>query len=417
MELIKEDSVSEHSELVCHTAPRLAVLVYRKVFLWGGLWLLCAVARAFDLELNLWITAFLDVFIGLALIQVACHSLLLAIEGLSAKFYWDPYVAATWAEILSTLPELVVVAFLVAVDPYLAFLMVMITIYNNAMVFSCYSFFLPKDVKGKYLMPPAITEIGTQILVAGGALGIVVGSMMLGLLITEPAVQGFSQMDMVFLALVLLGLFVLYMYRLTVYYSRQNGVPEEPHPPVEKLKRWLDRFEIKRFRDNNSWFAIVMLFLAGLVGSVLGGSSVHDFAELTTSKLKLDPYIAAFILAGFGGMSEYVILWNAHREKQYGIALANAFGGMTQVLFLILPITLLLWVSHGWLHGAVATSHASLGFNTSSILLFIFLFPTFYTLTALLEKDHTFDLLDTGVMVAIVAILLYLLISYGNGVH
>jgi len=32
-------------------------------------------------------------------------------------------------------------------------------------------------------------------------------------------------------------------------------------------------------------------------------------------------------------MSEYVILWTSHRKKKYGIALANAFGGITQLLF------------------------------------------------------------------------------------
>jgi hypothetical protein len=86
---------------------------------------------------------------------------------------------------------------------------------------------------------------------------------------------------------------------------------------------------------------------------------------------------------------------------------------MTQVLFLILPFTLIFGVLASY--GAGNGELSWLSFNTTSILLFSFLFPTFYTLTALLEEDHTFDILDTAVLVAIVITLIYLLISYGSG--
>lgn len=36
------------------------------------------------------------------------------------------------------------------------------------------------------------------------------------------------------------------------------------------------------------------------------------------------------ILAGFAGVSEYVISWTSHRKKEHGIALANAFDGIAQ---------------------------------------------------------------------------------------
>jgi hypothetical protein len=49
----------------------------------------------------------------------------------------------------------------------------------------------------------------------------------------------------------------------------------------------------------------------------------------------LSGIVAAMILAGFAGMSEYFILWTYHRKKEYGIALVNAFGGIAQLLFLI----------------------------------------------------------------------------------
>jgi len=58
------------------------------------------------------------------------------------------------------------------------------------------------------------------------------------------------------------------------------------------------------------------------------------------SELQFNPILTALILALFAGMSEYVILWQSHRKREYGIALANAFGGITQVMFLVFPYLL-----------------------------------------------------------------------------
>ena len=378
-------------------------------------WLLLQAFKVSDISLNPWISAFIDLSIGLVIIQVACQSIIAGTERLAARFNWDHYVAATWSEILSTLPEIVVVAFLVTVNPYLAFVTVMLTIYNNALVFSCYSYFLPKDYRGKYLMPKPITEAGTQILVAGGVLGLIMGFVIVGVRVTKEQVEGFNNNDLIFIACLLLLLFVIYLYRLTVYYANEE---ESIKAALGKrsLKFRLDLIELYRAVQRRSWAMIIALFAIGIVGSLIGGACVTDFAEIMTQELEVGAFLTAFLLAAFGGMSEYVILWNAHRKKDYGIALANAFGGMTQVLFLILPFTLIFGSIAGM--SAVAENQGYwLSFTTTSILLFSFLFPTFYTLTALLEEDHTFDLLDTAVMVAIVLILIYLLMSYGNGVH
>ena len=56
----------------------------------------------------------------------------------------------------------------------------------------------------------------------------------------------------------------------------------------------------------------------------------------------------SLILAAFAGMSEYVILYRAHRNRQYRIALANAFGGITQLMYLLLIVLL---VAHGGADG------------------------------------------------------------------
>ncbi len=105
------------------------------------------------------------------------------------------------------------------------------------------------------------------------------------------------------------------------------------------------------------------------------------------------------------------MLWTSHRKQEYGIALANAFGGITQVLFLIVPYTLFCIV----LYQSVNPSHMDfpLTFSTPTILLLIFLFPTFYTASMLLTEDHTFGILDTTIMTVIVVLLILLLVTYG----
>ncbi|MEO9947078.1 MAG: hypothetical protein ABJH28_14195 [Paraglaciecola sp.] len=111
-------------------------------------------------------------------------------------------------------------------------------------------------------------------------------------------------------------------------------------------------------------------------------------------------------------MSEYVILWTSHRKKEYGIALANAFGGIAQLLYLTVPFTFL---AIAYYQSFVDPNHADfpLLFSVPNILLLIFLFPTMHTLASLLEKDHTMDVLDTTIMVALVGLLLILLVAYG----
>ena len=98
--------------------------------------------------------------------------------------------------------------------------------------------------------------------------------------------------------------------------------------------------------------------------------------------------VTALVLAGFAGMSEYVILWQSHRKGEYGIALANSFGGITQVMFMVLPFTL---ICHRDLWGWINPAHPELPlqFTFSSMLLLLFLFPMLFVLIELLEEDHT----------------------------
>ena len=76
---------------------------------------------------------------------------------------------------------------------------------------------------------------------------------------------------------------------------------------------------------------------AGVVTRIAGGQFGSDIifasggiatapGQIAIQDLELNPMVTALALAGFAGMSQYVILWQSHRKGEYGIALANSFG-------------------------------------------------------------------------------------------
>jgi hypothetical protein len=151
--------------------------------------------------------------------------------------------------------------------------------------------------------------------------------------------------------------------------------------------------------------------LIGIIGAALGGEQVAVFADIAIEDMQLNHMVTALLLAGFAGMSEYVILWQSHRKGEVGIALANGFGGITQVMFLVLPFTL---IAIGCYQAWINPQHPELPllFSFSNMLLLLFLFPMLFVLIELLEEDHTLGILDTTIMVAIFMLLIALLLSY-----
>lgn len=379
------------------------------------LWCILFVLDMSDVVLPAYLEAVFSLAVGLIIIQVACQVLVTATERFAVRMKWTHYAAGTVSEILSTLPECIVIAFLVPVSPLTAFTVALITIYNNALVFSIYSYFLPKDCKGKYLMPKPITDAGTQVLIAGGALGLIMGLMMLIFSSNGQSKKEFEAFDLAAIGFMLLLIFAVYLYRLVKSLSKEED-------EVQEVLKLTDREMINRQEmvyknvQRSSLGHILWLLVLGILGSFLGGERVAEFASLAIKEIELSGIVAAIILAGFAGMSEYVILWTSHRKKEYGIALANAFGGLAQLMFLIVPFT---FIAIAFYQGFINPNHPELPilFSVQNILLLIFIFPTFHTLATLLENDHTMDILDTTIMVVIVVLLLFLLVAYSNVVY
>lgn len=378
-----------------------------------GLWLLLYGLDRAGTALPGWLAAGAALVTGVLLLQGACEAFVSGSGRLAARLRWDHYVAGTTAEILATLPELAAIAFVVTVSPGTAFTLALITIYLNTLVFSLYSYFLPKDARGKFLMPRPISEAGTQLLIAGAAMGLILGLVMLALSAGDHAKQHFAAVDLALIGAILLTIFGVYLYKLVREYAREESqVRETLALSAAEVER--RRALVYRDVEASPLPVVGWLLAAGVAGAFVGGERVAAFAGIALDQLGLNPLLTALILAGFAGMSEYVILYQAHRKGEYGIALANAFGGITQVMFLVVPATLLAIAS---LQAWTGAGHADLplGFDLPNIFLLLFLFPTFFVLLELLEEDHTLGILDTVIMTAIVALLLLVLVTYGSG--
>lgn len=377
-----------------------------------ALWTLLGYAGRQDIPIPGLVNMFLALGCGVVILQGACQSLLISATSMAARLRWNHYTAGTLSEILATLPELVMIGFVVTVSPHAAFLIAVITIYNNSLVFSIYSYFLPKDKLGKFVMPEPITQAGTQILIAGAAVGLVVGIVMMVFSASEHPKNSFNSGDLLFISVLLLAIFGVYLYKLIHNYTEEEQAVYETLE-LDERQQLLRKTLVYRHIQKTSllWISATLLF--GIAGAFAGGHIVSLTAEIALADLGFNTMLTALMLAGFAGMSEYVMIWTAHRKREYGIALANAFGGITQVVFLILPFTLLSIVVHQvWFAGAAGNW---LVFSVPNILLLVFLYPTLYTLSALLENDHTFDILDTTIMTMIVTLLLFLLVFYSNG--
>jgi len=326
----------------------------------------------------------LQLLAGLTLIQGACEALILGVERLGARYRWDSFIAGTIGEIVSTLPEFVVIIFIVQVDALAAFLVAVVTIYNNALVFSVYSFFLPKDVKGKFLMPEPITRAGTEVLIAGSGIALVLGLVFLTLR-TETHKNELVGIDLMLVALILFVVFGYYLHSLMHYYAKTDQEKKATLDPASR---------------RTGWIAIGAMFVLGILGAFLGGESVSAFADTALHRMNLPQVPTALILAFFAGVSEYVIVYKAHKRRLMGIALSNVFGGITQVMFLVFPFTL----------AVIALSGDIIPINFATTIVLLLLFPVFFVLFEYLEEDHTLNNLDAAGMVGIFVLILYVLL-------
>ena len=339
--------------------------------------------------------AVLQLVSGLLVIQGSCEGFIIGVERLGARRKWDGFISGTIGSVLSTLPEFVVIAFLVLVEPLVAFVTAVVTIFNNALAFSIYSFFLPKDRKGAFAMPRSVTAAGGEILIAGGAITLIVGIVMLVARL-EGAKTALAGFDLIGIGVILLAIYGYYVLTLLRYYGEgkddEESVPVDPHV----------------LGHDTSCRGIGTMFALGIVGAYCGGESIGAFADTALKHLGLPTIPTAAALAFFAGISEYIIVYKSHQRGELVIALSNVFGGLTQVMFLLLPFGMLVIGTAGLLGWG---SHFVVPINVATLLLMLLLFPLFHTLHQYVEQEKALTNLDAAGMTGIYLLLLYFLFT------
>lgn len=339
--------------------------------------------------------AAVELIAGLLILQGACEAFVTGVERLGARLHWEGFISGTVGSLLSTLPEFVVIAFLVRVDPLAAVVTAIVTIFNNALAFSIYGFFLPKDRKGVFAMPRSLTVAGGEIMIAAAAVALSFGIVMVVHQLGE-GTRALVGLDLIAIAVVMFAIYGYYVHSLLKYYAEGQDETESLPPEPSKLGH------------HTSWGAIATMFALGLIGSYTGGESIGGFAETALGKMGLPTIPTAAALAFFAGISEYIIVWKAHRRGELGIALSNVFGGMSQVMFLLFPFTLLVIGVFGLSAGGAAFVFP---ISSATLLLVLLLFPLFYALHQFVELEQNLSDLDAAAMTGLYLLLLYFLFT------
>jgi Ca2+/Na+ antiporter len=335
---------------------------------------------------------------GLLLIDAASEALILATDRTGARLNWDGFTSGTIGSLVETAPEFFVIGFLVVVSPFAAFLTSAVTLFNNAIYFSIYSFFLPKDKKGSFVMPLSLAKAGSEVLIAGSGIALIVGIVMIGARM-EGKKSYLNGVDLIVMSVVFIAIYAYYQYVAVKYYAEGYDGEEGGHAP-----------DPGALGHSTTWMSIIVPAVIGLVASYFGGEAIGSFADTAINKLNLPTVPTAAALAFFAGLSELVVVAQAHRRGEIGIALSNVYGGLTQVQTLLLPFAMLIIGVVALTTGQVDLYNVPINIQTT--MLMILQFPMLYVLLAYIQEDHTMNNLDAAAMTGIYLLLLYFLFSF-----
>src|SRR5262245_22120118 len=90
---------------------------------------------------------------GLMVTFGSCEAMIHCVEGLGARLRWNPFVAGAMAGLAANIPEIVMIGFIVAREPRVAFVVTCLTLHVNALIFGVYSALLPRDASGSARLP------------------------------------------------------------------------------------------------------------------------------------------------------------------------------------------------------------------------------------------------------------------------
>lgn len=353
----------------------------------------------------------LEVIAGLALIGGSCEALIVSVEGMSALFGWNKFVGGTIAAVVSNVPEIALLGFFVLDDPAMAFVIALMSVYTNSMVFALYALLLPKD-RGSASIPAPIVRAGTDLLSFGGGLCLALAGTMICLREFDSPITSIGAPELAFVGG---ALFLVFMTFLITLVKNSKAEAED-----EKRTREAARAAGEEAKGNQevaheeahagvpkTLGGVVGLLLLGVLGSFLGGHAMSDVGDfIVTSFPGLSRMTVALILALIAGVPTYVIVGNAHLQKQPLIALSNTFGGLTQNLFNVMAICCLMIAGFNWLG---ILDHTTIPINLATTLSVLFIYPTYTILARAIEDDGKFNWIELVSLLALFSFLMFIL--------
>ncbi len=342
---------------------------------------------------------------GLALVFGSCESMIKCVEALGRRQRWNDFVAGTMAGLASNVPEIIMLGFVVAAAPRVAFVVTCLTLHVNALIFGGYSALLPKNETGHALLPPAITKLGADLLACAAGVFLALGALMLTLKVFDAGDhrgEGLGAGDLYAIGIALLGVQVVSVRELLARFSAADADPA--HAAKEE-------------EASQPLGPIVLYGTIGMAGSFLGGHAVGDFADALVDALSHRGYsemVGAIIVSLFSGIASYLMIASAHFKKKTDLALSNVSGAVTQMPFVVLPLTLIMMATFANVgviprlpHGGVL----AIDMETTSVLLLSF--PTLLVLWKSISDDGMVSKLETAVMVSVFGLIIYFLVQHG----
>jgi hypothetical protein len=387
---------------------------------------------------------------GLSVVFGSCEAMIKSVEGLAERLKWNQFVAGTIAGLASNLPEVVMLGFVIAKEPRVAFVIVVLTLHVSAMAFGIYSGLLPRDEAGHARMPEPMVKLSTDLYACAAGAMLVTGFMMIVMRVFQGEGAALDVTDLYVIGGCLLFVEVVAVYRLVKDFSGEAGptpvalteaaadsvgpapaLPsfgaddEEPaeakadeaKPPKAKpAAPAMDEGEC----DPPGWGVIGAFGLLGVLTSIVGGHAVGEFADLLVGGLKARGYsemVGAIVISIFACSGAYLMIATAHVKGMYDLALANVSGQVVQVPFVVLPISLILIGVFAQL-GIVDASLLPAGggalaidLETTSVVLMAF--PPLLILWKSIQDDGSINWLETASMIALFGLTIYFLAQHG----
>lgn len=354
-----------------------------------------------------WLIAALLAVGGLAVVFGSCEAMIKSVEGVGARLGWNQFVAGNMAGLASNVPEIVMLGFVVAAAPRIAFVVVALTLHVNSLAFGVYSALLPRDATGHVRMPDALVKISTDLFAAGGGVFLATGCLMVVMQLFQTGEhrgEGFGAADLYAAGICLLVVQVVATWEL-VRHSGESATEAEAEQPAAPSE------------PPPSWLAIAGYGLLGSAASLLGGHAVGDFADMLVGALTGAGYsemVGAILLSVFAGAGAFVMMITAHVRKQYDIALAGVSGAITQVPFVVLPAVMIMMAvlaQTGVIPTLEQGSVLAIDLETTSVVLLAF--PPMLILWKSVNDDGKVNWVETAGMVAVFGLTIYFLARHG----